>query len=180
MYHLPVLLAVFPACDARLFSIQVKDESTTVVPAGTALEALLGDFGFGDFVSMDITAASELRNQNVDPGDIRDVRMELLELEAVAPAGASLDFLNTLDVYVEAPDLERELLASSDSFPPGEALVALDLEDLDLTPYAVSQSMTFTTEVNGRRPEVDTDVTARFEVVVGVTGRRIFDFSGDD
>lgn len=163
----PIALA---AC-STLFTIRVSDEAQTTVPAGTVIEQLLVDFGFSDFVSMDLTQSSELRNQGVAPGDIEDVRMELLELEAVGPVGADLSFLESMEVYVEAPDLPRLLVASADAFPPGEALVVFDLEEVDLTPYVVSTSMSFDTEVTGHRPDEDTDVVARFEVAVGVTGQ---------
>ncbi len=159
------------ACDARLFTIHVRDEATTRVPAGTIVETLLGDFGFGEFVAMDITTSAELQNQGVEPGDIRDVRLELLELEATAPDGADLSFLTSLDVFVEAPDLPRVRVAFADTFPVGQPLVVFELEDVDLTPYVVSTEMTFDTEAMGSRPEEATDVTARFDVAVGVTGQ---------
>ena len=52
-----------------------------------------------------------------------------------------------------------------------DAWVDFDVEPVDLTEYVVSESMTFTTEVTGRRPDVDTTVEARFDVAVGVTGQ---------
>jgi len=50
-------------------------------------------------------------------------------------------------------------------------VVALDLDDVDLTPYVVSESLTVTTDATGRRPEQDTVVQARFGLSVGVTGQ---------
>lgn len=155
----------------KLTQIHVDQESTTTVPKGTVVEALLGNMGFGDFVAMDLTQDQALQNQGVAPGDIQDVRLDYLQLEATSPAGADLSFLHALSVYVEAPGVTRELLASADSFPVGAPLVDLAVEDLDLTPYVVSQNMTLTTEVNGQRPDQDTNVTARFRVVVGVTSQ---------
>ena len=47
----------------------------------------------------------------------------------------------------------------------------VDLEDVDLTDYVVSQSLTIRTDVSGRRPEDETTVEARFALRVGVTSQ---------
>ena len=44
-----------------------------------------------------------------------------------------------------------------------------ELDDVDLTPYVVSESMTLTTEVSGTRPDADHTVVARFALDVAVT-----------
>lgn len=160
----------FLACQSKLFTITIDQQAETTVPKATVLETLLGDFGFGDFVSMNLIEAEELQNQGVEPGDIKDVRLIFFELEAATP-GTDLSFLNTLDLYVEAPDLPQVLIASGASFPPGQAIVELDLEDVDLTEYVVSEALTITTDVDARRPEDETRVVASFELDVGVTGQ---------
>lgn len=167
-------------CGARLATIRVSEEASTTVPRGTLLEDLVGGLGFGDFIAMDLTESSELQNQGVDPGDIRDVRLEVFELEATAPEGADLSFLQSMTVSVEAPDLPAVVIAEQDAFAEGEAVVVFDRPEVDLTDYVVSQSMTFTTDVSGTRPSEDTDVTARFTVAVGVTGQAIFGGGGAD
>jgi hypothetical protein len=157
------------ACDGSLLTIDVKENAKTTVAKGTLVEVLVSDLGFGDFVSMDLTASEELRNQGVAPGDVEDVRLTLFELEATEPDGADLSFLTSMEVWVEAEGLEARMIASANAFPEGESLVSFTLEDVDLTDYVASQAMTITTEVEGRRPEVDTTVVARLEVAVGVT-----------
>lgn len=163
-------MLLWMACSS-LFRIRISDESITTVEQGTLLEQFAGDMGFGEFVSMDLTSSAELANQGVEPGDISEVYMENLELEAISPDGSDLAFISSVDVYVEAPDLPRVLVASQDDFPEGQALVAFDLEDVDLTDYVVSERMTFDTDVSGNRPEQTTDIAARFTVAVGVTGQ---------
>lgn len=165
-----ILLAAL-SCKGKLFSITIADEAETVVPKGTLVETLISDFGFGEFVSMDLTEAQELQNQGVAPGDIKDVRLVIFELEATAPAGSDLSFLNSLEVWVESPGLPAVLIASQDQFPPGQALVEFEIQDVDLTEYVVSESLTLTTEVDGRRPESSTTVLARYEIDVGVTSQ---------
>ena len=156
-----------------LTTLSIDESAQTEVPKATLAEILLGDMGFGDFVSMDLTESSELANQGVEPGDVEDVRMTYMELEALTPQGDDLSFLNEMRIFVEGPELERQELAWSDDFPAGDSVVVFSLEDVDLTPYAVSQSMTFDIEVDASRPENDTLVEARFGVDVRVTGQGI-------
>lgn len=157
-------------CQGQLFTLAVEESAVTTVPAATPLEVLIGDVGLGEFVAFDITQATELQNQGVGPGDIMNVSFTLFELE-VLTGSTDLSFLDSMEVYVESDGLPRQLVASAPAFPAGQAVVAFDLEPVDLTDYAVSQSMTFTTEVTGSRPEADTEIEARFALDVGVTGQ---------
>lgn len=179
------LMMLFPlvaltACDGNLFTIRIQDEATTTVEKGTVLEELVGDFGFGEFTAMDLTESAALQNQGVEPGDIKDVRLEYMQLEATSPSGADLAFFNSMDIFVEAPDLPRMLIATATDFPEGQALIEMTIEDADLTDYATSESMTFDVEVSASRPQVDTDVTSRFSVAVGVTGQGVRNQGGGD
>ena len=164
-------LALLPGCGS-LFTIHVEGSSQTTVEAATPLEVLVTDLGFGEFVSMDITSADELTNQGVEPGDVQDVRLDVFSLEALE-GSADLTFLESFALFVEAPDLPRVRLTSQDGFPEGEAFVSLVTEDVDLTEYVQSQSLTLSTEVTGQRPEVETLVEARYDLTVGVTAQGV-------
>jgi hypothetical protein len=163
-----VILLLTLGCSS-LTTFTIDGEATTVVERGSILEDLLGDLGFSDWVSMDLTESEELKNQGVQPGDISEVRLTLLELEATAPEDGDLSFLDDMVVYAEAPEVDEAEVARADDFPEGQALVVFELSDVDLTPYAVSESMTLSTDVTAHRPEQDTTVTARFEVDVTAT-----------
>jgi hypothetical protein len=152
-----------------LLTIEISETSQVMVEQGTVLESLLGDLGFGDFVSMDLTDSQALANQGVEPGDIERVTLTVLELEAIEPAGADLSFLEQMVFYASSPDVEEVKIASSPGFPEGEPLVVFDIEDVNLTPYVVSESMTLSTDVTAQRPEQDTLVEARFTVEVQAT-----------
>ena len=164
-------LAAATSCDGTLAHIDVKTGASAVVEGATLLEQLAGDMGFGDFVSMDLAAEEELANQGVGPGDIKDVRLIEFALTVTDPQGGDLSWLESMELYVEAPGVERALIASADSFPEGVASVSFDLYDVDLTPYAVSEEMTLATEVSGRRPDDDTTIQADVVLDVGVTGQ---------
>lgn len=171
--HLLPALAVFSlfACTATLLTIEVRDVAETTVARGTLVEEFVGDMGFGDFVSMDVTSSSELQNQGVSDGDIRDVRLEEFRLAVVAPDGADLDFLQEVELYVAAPDLDRVRVAIATDFGPGVTEVMFEIDDVDLTEYVISESMTLETEVTGNRPDEDTDLEAEYALSVGVTGQ---------
>ncbi len=164
------------SCDATLITIDVPYETTTTVEAGTVLENLIGEVGFGDFLNMDVTSSQELQNQGVAPGDINAVSLTYFRLTAAEPDGADLSFLESLEFYAEAPDLPRVLVASASDFPAGQATVDLDVADVDLTDYVVSQSMTLSTEVEGRRPDDATDIFAELNLSIAVTGQGACNF----
>lgn len=161
------------SCSGPLARITIEETASTTIEGGTVLEQLLDDFGFGNFLDMDITASEELANQGVGPGDIEDVYLIELTLEATDPPNADLTFIESIDVFVSAPDLPRVRVAFQSSFPQGQALVPFELEDVDLTDYVVSQSMSLETEVTGSRPNEDTTVEAGFALQLGVTSQGV-------
>ena len=167
---LPLLIAVvWVACDATLTTIEIEEESSATIPEGTLLEDLLGNLGFDSFLDMDITQAEELQNQGVQDEDIHGVYLTQLELEVSSPAGGDFSFLESVNFYVEAPDLDRVHVASCTAFTDGGSLVSFDLMDVDLHDYVVSESMTLTSEVTGHRPDDETTVEARFALDIEVT-----------
>jgi hypothetical protein len=169
----PVLFfaaAVLSGCaDTVLTRIDVEGDARTTVEGSGLLGELLGELGFDGFTSMDITASEELQNQGVEPGDIKDARLVSFELEVIEPMDGDLSFLSELTVSVAAPDLPQVLLASQVSFPEGTSLVPFDVEEVDLTEYVTSQSLTLTTAVTGEPPAEDTTIEARYLIDVGVT-----------
>lgn len=162
-------LLAFASCDGTLVIIEVDQEAITTVEEGGLLEDLVGDLGLDDFLDMDITTSSELQNQGVEPGDISSVVLTLFELEVLSPEDGDLSFLDSVELYVEAPDLPEVRVASAFDFPVGEARVLFELDDVDLTDYVVSRSMTLSTDISGHRPDEATEVRAHFVLDVGVT-----------
>lgn len=162
------MLLLLVGCSS-LLTISIEESATTTVEGGTVLEDLLGDLGFEEFVTMDLTSSEELQNQGVEPGDIAESALMLLELSVIEPEGGDLSFLDAMAVSVASPDVASVLVASQDTFPVGVSTVAFDLEDVELTPYIVSQALSLTTEVTASRPDEDTVVEARFVVDVTAT-----------
>ena len=162
-------MASFLACKGAVFSIDLDGESVADIPSGTIVEQLIGDLGFGEFSNMDITSDQELANQGVEAGDIDGVYLDRLQLDLVSPEGADFSFIDDIDFYVEGPDLPRMLVAESRPIEAGDRRVEFDIVSVDLTEYAISKSMTLSTEVSGRRPSSTTRVRASYVLDVGVT-----------
>lgn len=167
-----LLLFGLIGCDGSLVHIDVDGSAKTVVEAGTLVEELLVDFGFGEFVEMDLTTAQELRDQGVEPGDIVSVEMTAFTLEALDGQG-DLSFLQSMTLTATAPDLDPVDIATCDSFPAGESFVAFELTGADFAPHLVSKEMSLVVDITGRRPAADTTVEASFIVDVGVTAQGV-------
>lgn len=160
-------------CQGKLFSIHVRDSSTTVVKGRTIFEEFIDVFGFGDFLDMDIMSSEELQNQGVEPGDVQEVTLVGFSLAATSPDGADLSFLSDVELSVEGSGLPKVLLAEAHDFPEGEPHVDFELTGADITEYVVSRSMSLVVDVTGQRPEDDTEVEAAFDLKIGVTGQGI-------
>lgn len=173
-----LMLVVLVGCDGSLVHIDVDGKAQTEVEAGTLVEELLVDFGFGEFVEMDLTTAQELRDQGVEPGDIVSVEMTLFTLEAVDGQG-DLSFLESMTLSATAPDLDAVEIATCADFPTGEPLVNFVLSGSDFAPHLVSKEMSLVVDITGRRPDVDTTVEASFIVDVGVTAQGVANAAGE-
>ena len=98
---------------ASLLTIEISESTQLTIEQGTVLETVLADFGFGDFVSMDLTESEELVNQGVEPGDIELVTLTVLELEVIEPNSADLSFFEKMTFFVvsETMTLETDVTA---------------------------------------------------------------------
>ena len=164
-----IVAGVWAACQA-LSTIQLHEEATTTIQRGTLIEEFLGDVGFGEFLDMDLMQSTELQNQGVQPGDVREVYVTGLVLEVTSPEGGDLSFIDSLAFYVEADGM-RERIAFQDDFPEGASIVEMNMDDVDIAEFVVAESMDIVTEVTAHRPPDDTDVLAQIDIAVGVTAQ---------
>lgn len=162
------MIVLVLGCDVTLTEIAVSGDTKTTVEQGTIVEDLIGDLGFSDFVSMDLTTAEELQNQNVKPGDISSAVLTDFGLQAVS-GSADLSFMESMDLLVAAESLPELRIAFATAFPEGEATVDFQTTGSDITHYVTSQAMTLQTDVTARRPDEDTVVRAYWTVTIGVT-----------
>ena len=164
------LLAIMGCGGLDTFPIEVESQAT--IEGGTLLEQWVGDLGFGGFLNMDISSHESLANQGVRPEQIDSVRLTEMRLEILEPADQDFSFIESLEFFAEAPEVEMRKVAFGGPFEDGIRAVSLERTDLDLAPYATAEQMNITTEVTGRRPANQTTLKAvvRLEVDVNVSG----------
>ena len=108
---------------------------------------MLGDVGFEDFLAFDFSSSQELQNEDVEPDDVKDVRMTLFELSVLNPPNDDLRFLEHMEVYIEAPGRHRQRVAFQDASPPGQSRVGFEIDDVVLSDCATSPTMNLTVNV---------------------------------
>ena len=159
-----VALGTLLAC-AQATSFSTTVEAETVIEGGTLLEQLAGDMGFDSFLAFDVTANEQFANQGVERHQIDSVRLTALRLNASA---GDFTFLDRLEFFVEAEGQERVRIAHGGPFPDGAADIELEIDDVDLAPYAAADTMDLKTVVQGRRPDQDTTITAGVDFLIDV------------
>jgi len=154
------------SCD-DLLSVKLDRGARATIERGNLIEQLVGDLGLSDFVDMDVTAANELQNEGVKKGDVREVYLDAFVLES---EDTPLDFIDEVTVFVEAPGIEKQEIASATDF--SGMRVSFAVEDVNLKKYVVSESMTLSAEIDGDRPAEDVQViaTATLDVVATLQG----------
>ena len=139
-----------------------KDSSAGATRSWHRGQQLVGDVGFGNFASFDITQSQELKNQGVKREQITSVKLTKLSIEVTSPAnGQDLTFIDSLTFFVESPGVAKKEIAKGGPFTAGATKADLTLVDLELAPYAAAPSMTFTTAATGKRPSHPVQVLAR-------------------
>lgn len=162
---LTILLSTCSGID----NFDIEESSTSTIPAGSPLEQVLGNLGFGNFLNLDITQNQTLQNQGVTKDQIDSVHITKLTLRITSPAsGQDFTFISSLKFYVGSEGLERALIASGGPFPSGASTIDLTVENVDLAPYVAAPSLDITTEANGRRPNQETTVEATIDLDVDV------------
>ena len=151
-----------------LLTFDVESQAETHVDGAGPLGEILDVLDFTGLDDFDIDVQQAMQDQGVDDGDLRDVRLTVFTLTADP---GDLSFLDSFSVYMAADGVEEELIASSDNFPAGAPVVTLDVVDVDLSPYVVSDSSSFRVEASGSAPSDDVDITADFTVAITATAQ---------
>lgn len=141
----------------------VTTSASANIPGATLLDELLGAVTFGGFDKIDFS--KQISNQGVSADQIDSVKLTSFVIHTEDGSGATLDFIKSASFYAEAEGLPKILVASGDAFA-GQTSVELDLEDEELKPYVIAPSMTLSAEVEGKKPQQDTVITA--DVTLGV------------
>ena len=143
-------------CDG-IASVEVERRSGAVLPADEQPGAIdLGEFD---------------NEEDIGRDDIASAHITSVLLEVVGDG--DLAFVDSVEIYVDAPGLPRRLLASQDEFPEGESRIAMRPEGFDLEPYVIAETLHFTAVVDGEPPDEDTLVEATAILDVNVTAEGV-------
>lgn len=151
-----------------LDTFTIERTAQTNVPGASILEQLAGDLGFDDLATFDITDDETLANQGITKNQIDSVTISSLSLRVVSPMGGDFTFLDSLEFFASSSDMEAKRIAAGGPFAMGESEVFMSLDMVELAPYATADSMMITTQVEGRRPDQETQIEARIELLVDV------------
>lgn len=147
----------------------IEENSRAIIERGSLLEMFAGAAGFSEFATLDITQNQSLANQGVERSQIDSVKIQTITMTVVdPPSGQDFTFLDSIEFYVESPDLPRITIATGGPFEAGATTVELSIPDEDLADYAASPSMNITTSARGRRPDQDTTIDAKITLDVDV------------
>jgi len=157
-----------------LNEFDVTQSGSTTISGGGALTNLLSTFpsvqGFNNF---DFSQAQDFKNQNAQKSHVSSAKVKSFTLKLTAPNDESFGFLDTIAFFVEANGnkvrvAHKENIASLGLNAPNPTLT-LDLDDQELADFVKADTMTISTEVNGRQPTEDTTVTATIVFHVAVS-----------
>ncbi len=160
-------IIVLNACGLDTFNINERSRAT--IEGATALDQLVNNFGFDEFVAMDITTNETLANQGVERHQIDSVTVTSIVLSIPEESdGQDFNFIESLAFFADADDLERVKVAEIVDVPDDVSSLELNVTEAELADYAAKESMDIITEVNGRLPSettiVDADVGLRIDV----------------
>jgi len=170
LYGLCVVVCVFglSACNPSItFDVDIAGSGT--IKAGGLLDKLLEDFGLGEFQNVDFSTTQEFKNNDVRREHVTKASLVSLQFKIESPADQNFDFLEKVEFYVEAPGLDKVLVASK-TVPKGSKEFSFDVNAVDLGPYIRKERVSFTTEATGRNPTEDTkiQVSAKFSVTASL------------
>ena len=168
------LFVLAMACQGKIATIELSESAEATIEGQSTLGGLtdlVGALGFEGFTDMDISQSQDLVNQGVEPGDIETAVVTSFRLAVLEPTDGDLSFISSLEIWVEAPDLEPVLVASQTDFPVGSSEILFNLEDVELVDYVVSDSMRITTEATGSVPSETTKIEASATFEIGVTAQ---------
>ena len=161
------LLLISLATCSGLDNFQITESSESTVSGATIFERLIGDLGFGDWLNLDLTQNEKLANQGVEGHQLDTVYLHSLTLTITeGHRDQDFSFIESIDFFANGPGLEKKLIARGSSFATGIKSVGLEIESVNLAPYASANSMTITTDVDGHRPDHQT--TIRAEIVLDI------------
>ena len=157
------LVLLFSACQGKLATIVVSDEIPLQIPP------FIPELHPGDIGALDVKV--EFENPGLQEGDIADARLRELALVITDPERGDLTWIKSLEIYIETEEEAPVLIASRYSFAPGSSVAVLDLEDVDLAPYIVGETIRIVPDITAVSPGYSLDIDVLFTIGVGITSQ---------
>ena len=162
MRSLLILLAslMLVGCDSfRTINVEVTSEAT--ISGGGPLLSSLNGLGFGEFASFDISNSVEFENNDATRNNIGDSYVTEFTLKVVDPDGQTLDFIDTMQVFIGDGDIETEVAyLDGDENTDVTELSLTIVEGAEIGQYLRSDKTRVTVKATGRPPENDTTIEA--------------------
>lgn len=166
------LLTSLIGCGLDDFEQTLTDEAS--IPARVAGGGKVDLRYGGRFGNLNLSKSESFSNKGVDPKDVDAIFVKSARIEGIkppAPAQPRLDLLlESVELWVEAPDQTRKVVASGRQFPPNSYVVDLEVSsDFNLKDYATAPSMTIGTNVILKtQPALDTTLRTTVTLLIDV------------
>lgn len=151
-------------CDG-IASVEIERTASAIIyevePAG-ALD-------LEEFENMDLQLGEFENTEDVRGKHIADARLDRLVITVIDPLHGDLSFADRVEVFVESPDEPARRIAYREDFPAGESTIEFEIDGVDLEPYIVADSLTFTARIEGDPPPQETEIEGTATLDVGVT-----------
>jgi hypothetical protein len=159
-----VLAILLSGCEVT--EVDIEQTGTAFIPR----DHTVGAVEMPEMENLDLVLAV-IENPGVGGEDITQAEITSLRVEVLEPEGGDLAFADRVEVFAEAPGMERVRIAHQDRFPVGAQIVEFETDDVNLRDYVASRSVTIRAEIVGEAPEELVEVEAVANLNVGVTLR---------
>jgi len=165
------VIAAFLACDTSIDLVEVEESASMPIPTtGKGLEFDKEEFEVGE--GLDPMDSPEMEQYGGTAAAVAEVYMTDASL-TVTDGAPTLDFLDFIALYVEAPGMDRVLLAQEDDVPLDKTHFPLTVHDVDLGDYVAAGLVQPIVVVSGVEPDLDpgsiTTMRLDFTLSMGVS-----------
>jgi len=162
-------VAVFLACETSISLVDIEESADVVIPSSgtgkiefTDLEL---DFGEG----FDPMESEEMQQYGGPAAAVGEAFLTEATLKMLK-GDEYLDFLDSIAFYIEAPGMDRILLAQEEDVPLGRSAVALSVhDDKDISEYAIAGLIQPVVVMSGVEPNEESTVKMEFSINMGVS-----------
>src|SRR5215211_2497257 len=158
----PAALALV-ACEPNVFPVEVKGEST-IQGDPSPIPGLLTAFQpIGSFTNIDFNQTQEFQNQGITKEQVKSVRPDYVRLKILTPDTQDFSFLDWIQFYARAGDLEDVLVAEKHDIgqlglKAPNPVLSLEVSQEELQPFVTARSMSIVVRGSGNFPQEDTKI----------------------